>query len=325
MSQDRFDVTEELAEGVQFLADNGYVVFGGVLSQDEICHAKNLLWKHLENEIDEDSEISRSDPTTWEPSWDWPGDPQTGIIGHFGFGQSEFLWYLRGNKHVRNVFSQIWDTSDLITSFDGGNVFRPWAHNKRLKTHGSWFHVDQNVTKAPDRESVQGLVTLYDATPDTGGLTVLPRSHLQFKEFSERQDVVPQQPDFVMLGYGDPVFTECPAKLVTCKAGDLCLWDSRTVHCNSPGGTYPKNDNNTSTERTGPGVAPPGELLRAVGYVCMTPRSFATPQVLARRQQLFEKGATTSHWPHRNIPMEDERCWDFNQPFKHSPEQLALV
>ena len=25
-----------------------------------------------------------------------------------------------------------------------------------------------------------------------------------------------------------------PSQVVLCKAGDLCLWDSRTIHCNTP-------------------------------------------------------------------------------------------
>ena len=43
--------------------------------------------------------------------------------------------------------------------------------------------------------------------------------------------------DFVMMPHDDPLLVEKKAILVKAKAGDLLLWDSRTVHCNTPG-TY---------------------------------------------------------------------------------------
>lgn len=49
-------------------------------------------------------------------------------------------------------------------------------------------------------------------------------------------------------------------KLVCCSAGDLVLWDSRTVHCNSP-----------ALEPDAQQQAVP-DFIRAVAYVCMTPR-----------------------------------------------------
>eukprot|EP01006_Ploeotia_vitrea_P053301 TRINITY_DN67774_c11_g5_i1.p1 TRINITY_DN67774_c11_g5~~TRINITY_DN67774_c11_g5_i1.p1 ORF type:complete len:318 (+),score=13.53 TRINITY_DN67774_c11_g5_i1:52-1005(+) len=314
----RFSVADQLQEGLNYLDRNGYVVFGGALNTEQVEHAKNLLWDHIENEIDTDicdDDIRRDDPSSWTGAW--PGSASTGIISSNGIGQSQFLWFVRGNENVRRAFAGIWGTDSLLTSFDGGNVFRDWSKEPLYKTENGWYHVDQNAAKCPDKEAVQGLVSLYDATAVTGGLTVLPRSHLQFAEFSERHNVTKARPDYIQLRHSDPVF-QIPKKLVTCFAGDLCLWDSRTVHCNTPGGTFPVEDGAV------PGKAQPGELLRACAYVCMTPRSKANEHTLQLRKKIFRKGVTTSHWPHRNV---DNAVWEWEmrRPFQHTPEQLALV
>ncbi len=72
-----------------------------------------------------------------------------------------------------------------------------------------------------------------------------------------------------------------------CKAGDLILWDSRTIHCNTPS-MLPKEEINLSKS----------EIMRLVAYVCMTPKSFATPETLSTRAKLFQYNQGTTHWPH---------------------------
>merc|ERR1711879_414456 len=78
-----------------------------------------------------------------------------------------------------------------------------------------------------------------------------------------------------------------PRRLVSCRARDLVLWDSRCVHCNMPAVTTP--------------TSPCDELLRIVVYVCMTPKAWATDEVLKMRRQGYEVHLTSSHWPHKNV------------------------
>ena len=78
-------------------------------------------------------------------------------------------------------------------------------------------------------------------------------------------------------------------KLVHCQPGDLIIWDSRTIHCNTPA-TAPD-------ERT---VDEPVELLRIVAYVCMAPVSFVPADQLEefreKRRQMVENNCTLNHW-----------------------------
>ena len=134
--------------------------------------------------------------------------------------------------------------------------------------------------------------------------------------------------DFVMLDENHPVLKSSPQKLVTLKAGDLALWDSRTVHCNTPASpafcaaNLAARPHSDDIDR---------DLIRLTGYVCMVPRSRASPEVLTRRRVCVHLGMQTSHWPDANIhphPAHEEIVGDNGG--EHllaglSPEERALV
>jgi hypothetical protein len=72
-----------------------------------------------------------------------PGSTDIGLINDYGIGQSEFLWYIRGNRNVKKVFSSIWNSEELFTSFDGAGCYRNWHKNESWKTKSGWYHCDQ--------------------------------------------------------------------------------------------------------------------------------------------------------------------------------------
>ncbi len=158
---------------------------------------------------------------------------------------------------------------------------------------------------------MQGLVSLFDADEHTGGLCVVPKSHLLHRLVLEH---CPSDRDHVRFNDGPrgpyPGFDELPQLLVACNAGDLVLWDSRTFHCNTPALATPRDTQ--------------GELLRAVAYVCMTPSAKMTSCptaangdqpydpteigglplccVVHQRRAGYEGRWTTTHWPHEFGP-----------------------
>ena len=83
-----------------------------------------------------------------------------GILHGFGFGQSDFQWKLRLLPAVKEAFAAIWQTDDLLVSFDGGNAFRPWRHKREWLTDGGWYHVDQNSLRDDQngKRCIQGVV-----------------------------------------------------------------------------------------------------------------------------------------------------------------------
>jgi hypothetical protein len=264
-----------------YLEEHGYVVIRNVASPEEVNRATDLLWAFLSKTAG----MQHDDPTTWsDERFCKVGSITSGILFNQGVGQSDFLWYLRLLPRVKAAFQSIFNEADLICSFDGGSVFRPWhapGASPECKTNGGWFHVDQGRS-LKGRCAVQGLVTLTDASADTGGFCVIPGSHKHHERLIEQSrlrsdaNFVHVSPDFDVLGH--------PQILPLCRAGDLVLWDSRTIHCNTP----------SLVQRP---AIPADRLLRAAGYVCMVPTAWASPEVLRIRRDVFELGQTRNHWP----------------------------
>ena len=224
---------------MQHLETEGYAVITGCCTPDEITGAIDSLWSFMEGL--EGAEIKRADPDTWGRD-SWPADPKTGICTRHSFQHSDFCWRARLNPKVQRAFASVWGVapSDLITSFDAGNFFRPWwqAGRPEWKTEGGWFHVDQNAAEPichTGKMCVQGVLTYTDASAATGGLTVLPRSHAEHGAMCERHP--PVYGDYFPLKKNDPLLSR-PAQLVTAPAGSLLLWDSRKMTQQRPSGLH---------------------------------------------------------------------------------------
>jgi hypothetical protein len=211
-----------------------------------------------------------------------------GVINGSGIGQSDFLWNVRSNRQVKRVFAHIWNNPNLLVSFDGCGIFRDWRYNPTWKTNGGWNHVDQNPKLKPDQCCVQGFVSLTDQSEKTGGLIVYPGTNLRFTELS---DVTKNSRDFVKVTDTHPIMNQGQTlgKLVHCRAGDLVLWDSRTVHCNSPATAIEERNKDE-----------PVDFLRIVAYVSMSPPSFIHGQTFEefreKRKQMVENNCTLTHW-----------------------------
>lgn len=102
-------------EALAHLQEEGYVVIKDVLSETECADALAKMWQELEMAPG----VSRTDPSTW-------GDDTT-----FGnnWGHSDFLWFVRGLPNVRKVWEMIHKTDQLLVSFDGASLYRPWGIN----------------------------------------------------------------------------------------------------------------------------------------------------------------------------------------------------
>lgn len=112
-----------------FLEEHGFVVIEGVLDRSQVSIATDLCWQFLG-----DFGMQRDDPNTWsDDNFGKIGSKMSGILAGGGFGQSDFQWYCRTQPGVVQVFSKIYETPDLLTSFDGGNIFRPWQVRTNMK------------------------------------------------------------------------------------------------------------------------------------------------------------------------------------------------
>lgn len=95
------------------------------------------------------------------------------LLQHWDVGHNPVSWNVRQNSKVIKAFEDIWNTDDLLTSFDGLSISLPCEYTKRGWYRGNtWWHTDQSYLRN-DFECVQGLVNLYDVNPGDATLRVM--------------------------------------------------------------------------------------------------------------------------------------------------------
>lgn len=122
-----FQDPEALTNGILHLEQHGYAIISDVLDVSEVNTAKYLIWQHLES-LKAPYKIKRGHIQTWNI---WPGRHEAGIIEDFGVGNSQAQWFIRSIPAIKDIFSKIWHTRDLLCSLDGIGLFRPWHLNSR--------------------------------------------------------------------------------------------------------------------------------------------------------------------------------------------------
>jgi len=278
------------ADSVAYLEEHGYVVIASALTAEQTKVAIDLTWQYLEGL---GTGIDRGDPATWGDDR-WPVAVHGGIIPSQGIGHSEAQWFVRSVPAVKQAFAAVWNDDDLLVSFDGMALWRPPAVDPEWTTNrgASWLHIDQHPIGRPGFHCVQGLVNLLPTSPATGGNIVIPGSHRNFAtiadRYTDRLARIDQTIDHFRFPADDPQLVDTPPIMCHLEPGDLFLWDSRTIHCSSPG--------------LEPAAAPTQhELVRAVSLVCMMPRSRSNEQVIERRRIAVQDRTSTTNWSDRFI------------------------
>jgi hypothetical protein len=289
-----------------YLEENGYCVIRAIAQADEIESAISAIWDDLGQLFD----ARIDDPRSWSriPCG------SCGIMSNKSIPQTRGPWIIRSLESLRSVFRRIWSTDELIVSMDSIIMWLPWWINYSWHPVSEGLHIDQNPFFKPEKSCVQGMVALTDVSSDIGGLQVLPRSHLPDakKVFMDSHPHLSAFPSDWCVLRSEEQRTQQPfARLLKARAGDLILWDSRTVH-----GAWVGNGPQYSAEEN-------ASLARLAIPVCMTPKAFASASVLNKRRQGWASGAVYTHWPH------EARCTQIGSksfvPVKLSEQAKHLI
>jgi ectoine hydroxylase-related dioxygenase (phytanoyl-CoA dioxygenase family) len=264
------------------IKQHGVAIIPSLLDKDEIDNMNDGMWNYLEHiTADFAVPINRDDEKTWRSFYNlYPIHSM--LIQHWDIGHAQHVWDLRQNPKVVDVFAKIWNCNgtELLTSFDGSSFHFPPEETNRGFFKKSSLHCDQSFTRNKF-ECVQSWITGYDVDTDDATLLFLDNSHKYHLEFKEYFDA-DSKDDWYQLNEEEYNFYKdkgCIEKRISCPAGSMVLWDSRTIHCGSEPLPTRKEPN-----------------IRNVSYICMMPRSISTPANINKKINALVNLRTTTHW-----------------------------
>ncbi|RAK80590.1 MFS transporter [Aspergillus fijiensis CBS 313.89] len=263
---------------------NGYAVIKGALTPERAQEYQSRALDWLESF---GLGFDRHDKSTWKKE-NLPQSWKGGMYLHFSAAHEKYVWDVRCEPGVIAPFAKLWETDELVVSFDTVNITLPQSIVGEYDSK-PWPHVDQ----APERsgmQCVQGIVNLSEAGPADGGLVVMKGSAPLFDEFFAANPVTGPTPwrtakhkDFHPFSEADLAWYTargCELVKVCAEPGDLIIWDSRQVHWARFGES---------------------DVVRTIVYATYTPAAWMTDADRRTKAELFEHFETTTHWPHTNL------------------------
>ncbi len=203
---------------------------------------------------------------------------RNGIHKYYEVGHQRFAWLARTNPKITNIFKQLWNTDELVTSFDGCCYYP----NDYSYDQGYWTHTDQSSRKK-GLHCYQSFISLTNNTQRT--LVLYKGSHLLHEDYFTTMEIdEPRDWNILDKKYVNELVED--KILLDVKAGDLVIWDSRTFHQNTCGDTNCKEE-------------------RLVQYLCYLPKNAEGNNDDQKKKRLnyFNSIRTTSHWPYPMNPV----------------------
>ena len=238
------------------LEEKGYAIIKNILTEDEIKEYSDEFHK-------------------WRKSVDNLDKLHTVINPHHIYkfhqvGHQRHAWLIRTNKKVQDAFKKVWNTNDLVVSFDGC-CYMPKDVKKK---DNCWTHTDQGVKKI-GLQCYQGFVSLTSNKERT--LVVYSGSHKLHESYFKEMNIT-KNVDWNLINQEYLKKISKTKKILNVPAGSLVLWDSRTFHQNQYG--------------------KPNSEERLVQYVSYLPKNNVknTKSMQEKRKKYFNDKRTTSHW-----------------------------
>jgi len=240
------------------LKENGFVIIPNSINEDEIQKALALFFKWKNSIPNIDKFHNNINPH--------------GIFKFHEVGHQEFAWFLRTRPSIINVFKKLWDTDELVVSFDG----TCYIAKNCIKKDKIWTHTDQ-ASNNSNLKCYQSFISLTSNQNRT--LVVYEKSHLLHEKYFKSRNICNSKNwNLIDHNYLDTIKNN--RKILKVNAGDLVIWDSRTFHQNQYGN--------------------PNSEERIVQYICFLPKNVKENNNTLRekRKKYFLERRTTSHWPY---------------------------
>ena len=243
----------------QELEEKGYVVIPNILNQSEINEYINEFNKWTKN-------IENLD--ILHKFIDFHG-----IFKYHQVSHQRFAWLLRTNPKITNIFKYLWNTDELVVSFDGCCYYT--ADYDDLPSY--WTHSDQSALKKGLR-CIQSFVSLSSNEERTfivyEGSHKLHEDHSNTYNIDNPSDWYPINEEYINT-------IQNRKRILKVDVGSLVLWDSRTFHQNTCGN-------------------PNCNEARLVQYLCYLPKNHELndEEMHLKRIECFNNLRTTNHYPY---------------------------
>lgn len=259
----------------------GVAIIPNVFSDIECDSIYSKMWDFFEHITNKwNVPLNRQNQKTWK-NFNNLCPLHSMLVQYYGIGQAQFAWEARQNQKAIDIFSYLWKTNDLLVSFDGSSLHLPPEITNRGWYHKSWYHTDQSYTRNKF-ECVQSFVTLRDINDGDATLAVMESSN-KYHEHFKNTFGINNKDDWYKLSENQEKYyfdKGCKYKRIKCPKGSMVFWDSRTIHC----GVEPLKNRNSSN-------------IRAVVYLCYSPKKLITEKNLEKKQNAFNNLRTTNHYP----------------------------
>ncbi|KAF4551084.1 Hypothetical protein D9617_14g075400 [Elsinoe fawcettii] len=290
----------------QDLKRDGFAIVKGAIPRDRADRYASDMFQWLE---EFELGFSRHDLSTVHKDH-LPIISEKGMVLNYAVSHEDWAWKIRSEPGVVDAFAKVYQTEDLLVSFDAINF---QFNRSDLPANKPWPHQDQDPAK-PGFRCLQGLVNLLPNGPNDGGLIVCRGAHLLSEDYHRAFDAEDRIPAWTPEWYG---FKDtgmawlaergCEWIKLCAEPGDLLLWDSRTPHYN---------------------VSPTGEQARFAVYTCFMPVADATIEDLKKKKEAFERRVGTTHWPNArhtgsNVAMRDGKPDPHNRDRPRKEPELS--
>lgn len=301
------------AVGIKAQLDvEGFVCVADCLNPEELDHARDLLWNHLEGS--ECPQMTQTRPVGWKR-----GDVSTWVKGH-GDGlmtstcHCDSMWFARTRPGVIAGFQAAYQEQDLTAAFDRMSINLPTAtqnedvlrrlaatnhahgrlNMQELHTHKNSYYDQRNGAPFTDFYSI---IPLWDMNQRTGATAVVPKSHKRVPEiqalrarnwevdegvkahtkeawWASRKWLGDGTPNEDVEQYTALGLTPCVTNI---RAGDMVIFDTALFHAGCAA-SDPSGASGNGTD----------QLLRAIYIMGMTPTRLKTARELHARRLAYE-------------------------------------
>ena len=249
-------------EWKEHLDENGYVVLKDILQQQE----KDAIFQTFLQEMKIVSPKLDFDNPETLVNKNTPIIFSKGIACFNGFGQSNFMWKLRLNNNIQNIFKHIHNTDELVTSLDGFSLFV----SSKQKSN-PWLHIDQNPSN--NIYSIQGSYNFKPVNESSSGFILIPKSHS--KKIDQQ---VKHSNDWIIMNEQKELMKQSIKLIIP--ENCFVLWNSKLIHSNT-------------------GMKKGNYFDRLTCYITYLPKSLRSETVYKKRQDAYLNSNTTSHWANK--------------------------